>query len=102
MATPQQTVIGLDIGSKNIRGIIAQPPTHDRDFPRIITTARVSSDGIRHGYVTNQVGVTETLIRIKKQLEKTSGFLVDAAYITIGSVTLASSRITGSLTIQRY
>jgi cell division protein FtsA len=99
MATTQQTVVGLDIGSKNIRGIIAQPPSYDRDFPRIISTARTNSDGLRHGYVTSPADLTEALEKLKKQLEKNSGFPVDAAYVTIGSVTLASSRIVSRIDI---
>jgi cell division protein FtsA len=99
MSSDSQTIVGLDIGSKNIRAVIAQPPNADRDFPRIINIAKTNSEGLRHGYVVNAHDVTEGVTKTLRQLEKTSNISISRAYITIGSVSLASSRVTSDVDI---
>lgn len=99
MSSDSQTIVGLDIGSKNIRAVIAQPPNTDRDFPRIINIVKTSSEGLRHGYVVNTHDVTEAAGKVLRHLEKVSNIPITSTYVTIGSISLASSRVTSDVDI---
>lgn len=93
MSSSLETIVGLDIGSKNIRGILAQTRETDRDFPRIINIARHNSEGIRHGYVNNIIDVSESVARVLRTLEKNSGTPITDVYVSTGSVSLQTSRV---------
>ena len=101
METNSDIVVSLDVGSQNIRMMMAQSPTEERHFPRIIATAKtVSRGGIRHGYVTNITDTTQDILQTIRALEKNSGGIpVTHVSVTMNSVSTQSVQIESSITI---
>lgn len=91
--TESPLTLGIDIGSKNIRMVLAETRYSDRDFPRVVSVARNNSEGIRHGYVTHPHDVTESILGAMRIIEKHVSSPVQSAYITIGSVSIQSSKV---------
>lgn len=96
MTDGNNTITGIDIGSKNIRIIQAVPVPDTLHMPRILGVAKSNSEGMHHGYVINTDEVTRCIKKSLNQLEKTTNTTVSEAYVTIGSVSLRTC------TVQEY
>jgi len=93
---------GIDIGSSQVKVVITEftKGTNQR-FPRIIGTGIAESKGLRHGYLINSTDVTRSVRQAILQAEKSSGTVVERAYLAIGGVGLSSVIATGSIVISR-
>jgi len=83
----KNTVVGIDIGTFCVKVVIAQIQNNGTP-PHIIGTGSALSRGLRHGYITSQVDIIESLKRALAQAQKEADVKVDRAYVSIGGVGL--------------
>lgn len=91
---------GIDVGTYEVRVVVAE---HDdkNNLPIILGTGRAESKGLRHGYIINTADVTKSVISAVKQAEKSSGFKIKDAFISIGGVGLSGINSQGSTIVTR-
>ncbi|MDP2641727.1 MAG: cell division protein FtsA [bacterium] len=98
----RQTVVGIDIGSKEIRVIIAEGLIeHGHTIPRIIGTGTSESHGVYRGYITNPAEASRSIETAVSRAEKTAGIKVRRAYVSFGGIGLGSVTTSGSVAISR-
>ncbi|MEK7151987.1 MAG: cell division protein FtsA [Patescibacteria group bacterium] len=91
---------GIDIGSGNIRVVVAEY-TEESTMPTIIGSGIAESKGLRHGYIVNMEEATESIREAVAQAEKSAGMKIKKAFIAIGGLSLESSVGTGSIFVSR-
>jgi cell division protein FtsA len=93
-------ICGLDIGSSNIRAVVAQIRA-GQEKPQILGTGVAPSAGLRRGVV---VDIEETVKGIKRALEeaeRASSIAVDAAIINIGGNHISCRSSKGVVAVSR-
>lgn len=93
-------ICGIDVGSSNIRTVIAQLISPE-EKPRIIGVGVASSLGVRKGVIVN---IEETLQAVNESLEKaerTAGITIDQAIISIGGNHITSQYSKGVIAVGR-
>jgi cell division protein FtsA len=93
-------IIGLDIGSANIRSIIAENVANE-EFPRIIGVGTAASTGTRRGVV---IDIEETARAINESLEaseRMAGVSVKEATISVGGLEIFSQDSKGVIAVGR-
>lgn len=93
-------IVGIDIGSSNIRTIITQV-FPEEEMPRIIGVGVAGSAGIRKGVV---VDLEETIRSINESVEKAeanSGRIVEKAIVNLGGGHITSQESKGVIAVGR-
>jgi len=93
-------IVGIDIGSSNIRTVIAQI-FPEEEMPRIIGVGVAESSGIRKGVV---VDLEETIRSINESVEKAetnSGRAVEKAIVNLGGSHITSQESKGVIAVGR-
>jgi cell division protein FtsA len=93
-------IIGLDVGSANIRSIIAEDLPNE-EFPRVIGVGTAASTGTRKGVV---VDIEETARAINESLEaseRMAGVSVREAVISAGGLEIFSQDSKGVIAVGR-
>jgi cell division protein FtsA len=93
-------ICGIDVGSSNIRTVIAQIISPE-EKPRIIGVGVASSLGVRKGVIVN---IEETLGAVNESLEKaerTAGITIDQAIVSIGGNHITSQYSKGVIAVGR-
>lgn len=93
-------ICGIDVGSSNIRTVIAQLVSSD-EKPRIIGVGVSESLGVRKGII---VDIEETLRSINESLEKaelTAGVSVSSAMVSVGGGHICSQYSKGVIAVGR-
>ncbi len=93
---------GIDIGTYQVK-VMAAENAHvgERIAPRVTGTGFAESKGLRHGYIINQTDVTKAIQAAVAQAEKTSGFRIKSAYLSVGGIGLSSMTSTGTVAVSR-
>lgn len=98
----KRTIVGIDIGTYQVRVVIAVPATgKNRSFPQIIGTGFAESKGLRHGYIINAGDVSKSLAQALSQAEAAAGVRVRSAYLSVGGVGLEEFRTRAEIVISR-
>lgn len=92
---------GIDIGTHNVKVVIAECKSNKRRLPTIIGTGFAQSRGLRHGYIINQGDTTRSIAAAVRQAEKTAGVKIKRAYLAVGGVGLDEIRSQADITITR-
>jgi cell division protein FtsA len=77
------TIIGLDVGSSNVRVVILQK-FEEEEKPRVMGAGQAVSFGIRRGVVADVEETVKTIGEAVKNAERTSGIPVARAIVSIG------------------
>jgi len=77
------TVIGLDVGSSNIRTVILQK-FEEEEKPRVMGVGSAPSFGVRRGVVADVEETVRTIGEAIKNAERTSGIPVSRAVVSVG------------------
>ena len=96
----QDIICGIDIGSSNVRTIIAQAISSE-EKPRIIGVGTSQSFGVRKGVI---VDIEETLKSIEESVEKAervAGVTVDRAIVSIGGNHISTQQSKGVIAVGR-
>jgi len=92
--------IGIDVGTHSVKVMVCETsaPEH-KTKPKIVGMGIAQTKGLRHGYV---VDVDEAAKSIKTAIalaEKTSGYKISKAYLSIGGLGVSSGVFSGSLNL---
>lgn len=93
-------IIGVDIGSSNVRTIIAQV-FPEEEMPRIIGVGTAESVGIRKGVVVDLEEALGSVQKSKEKAEISCGFKVDHAIVSLGGSQITSQNSKGVIAIGR-
>lgn len=98
----RQIVTGIDIGTEEIKVIIAEGVVHNGQFiPKVIGTGTAESRGVERGFIKDPAETSESLRIALNKAEKGSGVKVKRAYVSFGGVGLGSLISYGSTSITR-
>ena len=87
-----QIVTGIDIGTTNVKCVIARQDPDSEDYPTIIGVGSVSVAGMRKGEVVNASEVTSAINESILMAQETAGVEVRSTTININGVHLVSLR----------
>ena len=93
--------VGIDIGTRQVKVLVAEKTDEIRGLPKIIGTGIAESKGLRHGYIINSGDVTESIRSAVQQAESKSGFKIKRAFLSIGGVGLESAIGSGGAVVSR-
>lgn len=79
----ENIVVGIDIGTSNVRTVIAQSFS-DVEIPRIIGVGMVPSSGIRRGSISDIEEVVKNINESVEEAERMAGITVKNANVNIG------------------
>jgi cell division protein FtsA len=96
----ESVVVGIDIGSSNIRSVIAQQ-VRDEQFPRIIGVGSATSFGIRRGSIIDVEEAAKVINEVVEQAERMAGVPVKRAVINIGGCDIGFQNSKGVIAIGR-
>lgn len=96
----KKTAVGIDIGTNQIKVVVAMQDTRDQKV-HIVGTGIAQSRGIRHGYVINRAEIVKTLRSAVAQAEKASGVAIRTAYLSVGGVGLEEFRSRAEIIVSR-
>ncbi|MEK7147904.1 MAG: cell division protein FtsA [Patescibacteria group bacterium] len=98
----RQIVVGIDIGTYEVKVIIAEGAVSDGHFnPRIIGTGTAETRGVERGFVVSTAEASASIRTAVAKAEKISGVRVRRAYVSFGGIGLGSLTTTGSVAISR-
>src|SRR3989344_1621825 len=92
---------GIDIGTYEVRVVVAEHAGEENSLPTILGTGRAESKGLRHGYIINTGDVVRSVSIAISQAEKSSGMKIKRAFISIGGVGLSGLNSQGSTIVSR-
>ncbi|MBI4709237.1 MAG: cell division protein FtsA [Candidatus Portnoybacteria bacterium] len=97
----QKIIVGLDIGSSNIKVAVAQQREQAEQAFQILGVGQAKSSGIRRGVV---VDLEETIRNIREAVicaERTSGMQIENAIISLGGGHLGCRQSKGVIAVSR-
>lgn len=95
-----QQIIGLDIGTNNIRTVVAKYSKGEAK-PQIVGVSSVSSFGLRRGIVVDMEEVVSRISKSLAEAERTTGIPIEKAFVGIGGAHISSSSSHGVIAVSR-
>ncbi|MCX6766026.1 MAG: cell division protein FtsA [Candidatus Moranbacteria bacterium] len=92
-------LVGIDIGSSNIRTIIAQNPR--KEIPRVVGVSIVPSFGIRRGVIVDTEEVAKVINESVEKSERMAGITVKKAVVSTGGSEIGFQRSKGVVAVGR-
>lgn len=90
-------VVGLDVGTENVRAVVA---TVGRDGSvSVVGYNEGPNSGMRKGVVANLTGPAESIDRMLGEVERMSGFEVNSAYVSINGAHVMSVKAEGMIAV---
>ncbi len=99
MSKNKEYITVIDIGSANVRTIIAQIVEEEK--PRVIGVGVAANGGMRRGMVTERDEVSEAIKQSVEMAELSSGVEVESAYVSVGGVDLEFQKVNGIVAVGR-
>jgi cell division protein FtsA len=93
-------IVGIDVGSSNIRAVIAQD-LPDLEFPRVIGVGVVPSFGIRRGVIVDPEEVNKVIDEAVEKSERMAGTTVRNANVSIGGIEIGFQNSKGVIAVGR-
>lgn len=93
-------IVGIDVGTSNVRTIIAQQNRGDEQ-PRIIGVSCLPSFGIRRGVITDVEDVAKVINESVEYAERMAGTQVKRAVLNIGGCDIGFQKSKGVIAIGR-
>ena len=93
-------IVGIDVGSSNIRTVIAQSFS-DVEIPRIIGVGEVLSSGIRRGTISDTEEVIKSINESVEKAERMAGLTVKNANVNIGGTEISFQNSKGVIAVGR-
>lgn len=89
--------VGLDVGTENVRAVVA---TVGKDGEiSVVGYNEAPNAGMRKGVVANLTGPAESIDRMLGEVERMSGFEVNSAYVSINGAHVMSVKATGMIAV---
>lgn len=93
-------IVGLDIGTDNIRVVVASAKEKG-EKPKIIGVGEALSSGMRRGVIVDIDEITESIKKAVEQAELSSGIPVQSAYASIGGGHISIRENKGLIAVSR-
>jgi cell division protein FtsA len=84
----ERTVVGIDVGSSKICTLVGE--VHDNGDLRVVGVGLVASRGLRKGVVVNVEDTTMALTNSIAEAERSSGYKLERAYVSISGKHVSS------------
>lgn len=84
----QHYVTGIDVGTHQVKVVVASDDGSGSGVPQIIGTGYAESRGLRNGYIVNEGDAMRSIRNAVAQAEKASGIKVKRAYVSMGGIGL--------------
>jgi len=91
-------IVGIDIGSANIRTVIAQD-LPELEYPRVIGVGVVPSFGIRRGVIVDTDEVTKLINESVEKAERMAGVTIKEAIVSIGGTEISFQGAKGVIAV---
>ncbi|MBR3233593.1 cell division protein FtsA [Candidatus Saccharibacteria bacterium] len=89
--------VGLDVGTENVRAVVA---TVGKDGSMsVVGYNEGPNSGMRKGVVANLTGPAESIDRMLGEVERMSGFEVNSAYVSINGAHVMCTRAEGMIAV---
>lgn len=92
--------VGLDIGSANIRAVIAEEISSDEPL-RVVGIGMASSEDIRRGSVVNIEAVSKTVNVVLEQAERMAGHPAETVIVGVSGTEIACQNALGVIAVGR-
>ena len=96
----ENIIVGIDIGTSNVRSVIAQSFS-DVEIPRIIGVSIIPSSGIRRGSITDVEEVVKNINESVESAERMAGITVKNANVNIGGTEISFQNSKGVIAVGR-
>jgi len=97
----QKIIVGLDIGSANIRVAVAQAGKDESQPFQILGVGISRAQGMRRGVVVDAEQVVKDINEAVKSVERTSGIHVEGAIVSLGGEHLSCRSSRGVIAVSR-
>lgn len=97
----QKIVTGIDVGTHQVKVVIAAQPESPRDAPTILGTGYAESRGVRQGYVVSVPDVARSIAAAVAQASKAAQVKVKRAYVGVSGVGLDEAFSRGEVVVER-
>ncbi len=97
----QKIVTGIDVGTYQVKVVIAAHPEHPGEPPKILGTGYAESRGMKQGYITSVQEVSRSIAAALSQASKAAQVRVKRAYLGIGGVGLDEAFSRGETVVER-
>lgn len=98
--TKDKIVVGLDVGTANIRVIVAERGTSE-EGPRVIGFGKAPSSGMRKGVVVDVDELVESLSHALDNAEQISGVPIEKAVVSLGGTHVTAEKSQGVIAVSR-
>ena len=95
----ERTIVGIDVGSSKVCTLVGE--VDDEGDLRMIGVGLVPSRGIRKGVVVNVADATAAIAASVEKAERTSGYKIERAYLSLSGAHLSSLNSRGVVGISR-
>lgn len=96
----EQNIIGLDIGTSNVRCVVAQIKD-GKAKPQILGIGQVPSFGLRKGVVVDVEEAVKNIVTSVEGAERTSGVNIEEAIVNVGGNDIAARQSKGVIAVSR-
>jgi cell division protein FtsA len=97
----QKIVTGIDVGTYQVKVVIAAHPDNPREAPQILGTGYAESRGMKQGYIISVPEVSRSIAAAVAQASKAAQVKVKRAYLGVGGVGLDEAFARGEAVIER-
>jgi cell division protein FtsA len=97
----KQFITGIDIGSYEVKVMIAEKTNDHGGLPLILGSGITTSRGLRHGYILNRSDIEKSIGEALRTAEKLAKVKVKKTYLSVGGVSLESIVGSASVMISR-
>lgn len=97
----EKFVTGIDVGTYQVKVVIAERPEHGRDLPHIIGTGYAESRGMKQGYLVSSGEAARSIAAAVAQASKAARVRVKSAYLGIGGIGLEEAFARGETVVER-
>ncbi|HVZ75713.1 MAG TPA: cell division protein FtsA [Candidatus Paceibacterota bacterium] len=97
----EKIVTGIDVGTYQVKVVIAAQPDNPRESPRILGTGYAESRGMKQGYIISVPEVSRSIAAAVAQASKAAQVKVKRAYLGLGGVGLDEAFSRGETVVER-
>lgn len=95
----ERTIVGIDVGSSKVCTLVGE--VDNAGLVRVIGVGLVPAHGIRKGSVVNVAEATAAITASVEQAERTSGYKIERAYVSLSGTHISSLNSRGVVGISR-
>jgi len=95
----ERTIVGIDVGSSKVCTLVGE--VDETGGVCVIGVGQVPSRGVRKGVVVNVAEATTAIVTSVEQAERTSGYKIERAYVSLSGTHISSLNSRGVVGISR-